>query len=242
MEKHITIIKHLEKVENWETEEKFLVDALVLSSAKLFHKSYEELNKNSLVTIAPWLRQIHENIVVIIGISENVYTLKEFVKDKHQPKTIMNRIKKQKYATKEEEFDTLNNYLLGLKEMLNKFSHTNIDGVMTLFTERFQVHESIAFNKTMMKFFITFLELPFIAMVNDLFKLELKRPQAIDIGKELKEIGTLKYVTRLFPDSIKEFISNSETLNDYYLNTIKNLRSINKDFVEHSNKLNKSEK
>ncbi len=238
MEKHITIIKHLEKVENWETEEKFLVDALVLSCAKLFHKSYEELNENSLVTIAPWLRQIHENIVVIIGISEKVYTLEEFVKKGHRPRTIMDRIKKQKYATKEEEFDRFDNYLFGLKKMLNKFSHTNIEGVMTLFTERFQVHESIEFNKIMMKFFITFLEILFIVMVNDLYKLAINVPQPIDLGKELKTIGTLKYVTRHFPDSIKEFISNSETLNDYYTNIIKNLRSTNKDFIEYLNKLN----
>src|SRR5690606_14559172 len=97
------------------------------------------LIENSIVTISPWLRQIQENIVVIIGVYEKVYTLEEFVTKEHNPKTIMNRIKTQKYQLKVEDYNQLNNYLMLLKEMLNKFSHTNFEGVMTLFTERFQV-------------------------------------------------------------------------------------------------------
>lgn len=232
MEKYTKVIKHLETIEDWETEESFLIDALVLSSAKLFYKSYIELIENSIVTISPWLRQIQENIVVIIGVYEKVYTLEEFVTKEHSPKTIMNRIKTQKYQLKVEEFNQLNNYLMLLKEMLNKFSHTNFEGVMTLFTERFQVPESIAFNKVMMNFFITFLEMPFVVMVNDLYKLELKIPKVIDLKKELKKIGTLQYVTRLFPESIKEFINKSDTLKNYYGKTIKDLQSMSKELAE----------
>ncbi len=34
----------------------------MLSCAKLFHKSYIELNESSLVTISPLLRQLQENM------------------------------------------------------------------------------------------------------------------------------------------------------------------------------------
>lgn len=228
---YIQIIKHIECIENWKNDESFLLDALVLSCAKLFQKSCIELNENSLVTISPLLRQIQENMIVMLGITEEVYTLENFVNKKHNPKSIMNLIK-EKYNTKEEQFESVNQYLTGLKDMLNKFSHTNFEGVMTLFTERFQVHESIEFNKIMMRSFITFLEAPFIAMVNGIYKLDFKIPSIMNLKKEMKNIGTLKYVTRHFPESIKNFINESEILRKYYQDTIKDLRSITDDLLK----------
>jgi len=197
---------------------------LILGSSKLFIKVYGDLNNKSLVSIPPLLRQIQENIVVIIGITEQVYTMKEFVNKPHEPKTIMNRIKTKKYLGREEEFEKINGYLLGIKKMLSGFSHTNFSGTMSFFTERFQVPESIAFNKLIMKYMINLLELIFIAMVNDLYSLKLTNPTIIDFKKELKQIGTLKYVTRKFPESIKKFINESETLKNYYTDTIKDLK------------------
>jgi len=224
MEKFKQIIKRIESIETWENEEKFLVDVLVLGSSKIFIKTYNDLNEESLISIPPLLRQIQENIVVIIGITEQVYTMKEFVNKRHEPKTIMNRIKRKKYVRKEEEFDKLNGYLLGIKKLLSEFSHTNFSGAMSLFTERFQVPESIAFNKLIMKYMINLLELIFIAMVNDLYALKLTNPIMIDFKKELKQIGTLKYVTRKFPESIKNFINESKTLKNYYTDTIQDLK------------------
>lgn len=226
------IIEHIEKSVTWDNEESFLLDALVLSCAKLFQKSYLELYENSLVTISPLLRQIQENMVVMLGVTEQVYTLEEFVTVKHNPKTIMNLIKEKKFKTKEDEFEIVNHYLMGLKNMLNKFSHTNIEGIMTLFTERFQVHESIEFNKIMMRFFITFLEAPFIAMVNGIYKLDFKLPSIMNLKKELQLVGSLKYVTRHFPESIKNFINESEILRKYYHNTIKDLRSMTDELLK----------
>lgn len=220
MEKYKQIIKQIESIETWENEEKFLVDVLVLGSSKLFIKTYDDLNEKSFVSIPPLLRQIQENIVVIIGLTEQVYTMKEFVTKPHEPKTIMNRIKKIKYVGREDEFDTLNDYLLEIKKMLSEFSHTNFSGAMPLFTERFQVPESIAFNRLIMKHIMTFLEVLFIAMVNDLYSLKLIKPTIMNLKKELKQIGTLKYVTRKFPESIENFINQSEILKKYYSDTI----------------------
>ncbi len=225
------IIEHIENILTWDNDESFLLDALVLSCAKLFQKSYIELNENSLVTISPLLRQIQENMIVMLGIIEEVYTLEDFVTKKHNPKSIMNLIK-EKHKTKEKEFELMNQYLMGLKDVLNKFSHTNFEGIMTLFTERFQVHESIEFNQIMMKFFITFLEAPFIIMVNEIYKLDFKTPSIMNLKKELKNIGTLKYVTRHFPESIKNFINESEILRKYYQNTINDLRSMADEIVK----------
>lgn len=230
MRKYEKLIKDIELFEDWKTEELFLIDALVLSCAKLFLKAYRELIENSIVTISPSLRQIQENIVVIIGLSENVYTLDEYVNKEHNPKTIMNRIKEQKNKLELDDFNKLNDYLIFLKSSLNKYSHTNFEGIMTLFTERFQVPESITFNKVLMSFFMTFLEVPFIVIVNKLYNFNIELPQLVDLRKELNNIGTLKYATRLFPESIKNFIDNSEILKSYYLNTIKNLSKINDNF------------
>ncbi len=224
MKKYVEIVQHIESIEDWPTEEKFLIDALILGSSKLFIKVYGDLDDKSLVSIPPLLRQIQENIVVIIGITEQVYTMKEFVNKPYEPKTIMNRIKRIKYLGREEEFEKINGYLLGIKKMLSEFSHTNLSGTMSFFTERFQVPESIAFNKLIMKYMINLLELIFIAIVNDLYSLKLTNPTIIDFKKELKQIGTLKYVTRKFPESIKKFINESETLNNYYTDTIKDLK------------------
>lgn len=153
---------------------------------------------------------------------------------KHNPKSIMNLIK-DKYKSKEKDFEMVNQYLIGLKFMLNKFSHTNFEGIMTLFTERFQVHESIEFNNVMMRFFITLLEAPFISMVNGIYKMDFKIPSVMNLKKELQNIGTLKYVTRHFPESIKNFINESELLRKYYQDTIKNLRSITDDLLKFKN-------
>ena len=117
------------------------------------------------------------------------------------------------------------------------FTHTNFEGIMTLFTERFQVFESIEFNKIMMKFFVTLLEGPFIAIVNSIYKLDIELPPKYDLNKELKRINSLKYITRHFPEPIKEFINNSEVLNGYYKNIINSIKKASNEVngSSHSN-------
>lgn len=218
------LIDFLSKIETWENDESFLRDAIVLSSAKLLAKCHEEVDLNNIVIVAPLLRQVQENIIVISGLVEGVLTIEKFIKDKHNPADIMNQIKAKGLEIKESEFDLFNEYLKGIKEILNKYSHTNFEGVMTLFTERFQVYEAQQFNKIMMRFVISLVEVPFLVMVNYLYKVNLELPKVENFQKELKELGTLKYTTRYFPDSIKEFINQSEVLRGYYFNVVTNLK------------------
>jgi len=159
-----------------------------------------------------------------------VLTTEQFIKEKHNPADIMNQIKAKGLEIKESEFDFFNDYLKGIKKMLNKYSHTNFEGVMTLFTERFQVYEAQQFNKIMMRFVISLIETPFLVMVNYIYKLNMELPKAENFQKELKEIGTLKYTTRNFPDSVKEFINQSEVLKNYYLNFVSDLKKTLKEY------------
>lgn len=144
----------------------------------------------------------------------------------------MNLIKAKGLEIKESEFNFFNRYLKEIKERLNKYSHTNFEGVMTLFTERFQVHKAQQFNKLMMRLSITLIEVPFIVIVNYYYKLNLELPKTENFQKELKELGTLKYITKDFPESIKDFINQSEVIRDYYLNVVAGLKKVIKNFEE----------
>jgi hypothetical protein len=226
------LIDFLSNIETWENDEAFLRDAIVLSSAKLLAICHEEVDQNNIVIVAPLLRQVQENIIVISGLVEGVLTIQQFIKGKHNPADIMNLIKLKGLEVKENEFDFFNDYLKGIKEILNKYSHTNFEGVMTLFTERFQVFEAQQFNKIMMRFVISLIETPFLVMVNYMYKLNLKLPLAENFQKELKDLGTLKYITRHFPDPIKEFINQSEVLREYYVNIVADLKQILQEYKE----------
>ena len=219
-------------VENWDSNEFFLRDAIVMASAKLLKKCHDEIDENNIVIVAPLLRQVQENLVVISGLVEGVLTTEQFINDKHRPKDIMNSIKAKGLEIKESEFDFFNNYLQGIKDMLNKYSHTNFEGVMTLFTERFQVQEAQQFNRIMMRFVMSLIEAPFLVMVNHIYKLNLVLPKAENFQKELKELGTLKYITRHFPEPIKDFINQSDVLRDYYINVVSNLKKTLQNYRE----------
>ena len=227
------IIKHLNKTETWDSEESFLLDALMISCTKIFQKCYIDMNENSIVSVSPLLRQIQENIIVMVGVYEGVYTMNDFIEKIHKPKDIMDAVKKKNEESKIDRLNFFNDYFFGIKQILNKFSHTNFDGVMMLYTERFQVYESIEFNKIMLKFLISLLEIPFIAIVNSYYKLHIEIPKLMNIKKALKEIGTLKYITRHFPESIRDFINNSDTLQGYYQNIIDNIKKLSSEIRNH---------
>ncbi|HPQ21596.1 MAG TPA: hypothetical protein PK147_07075 [Saprospiraceae bacterium] len=83
-----------------------------------------------------------------------------------------------------------------------------------------------------MRFVISLIETPFLLMVNYFYKLNLDLPKAENYQKELKDLGTLKYITRLFPESIKEFINQSEALKGYYLNVVTDLKQTLQEYKE----------
>lgn len=101
---------------------------------------------------------------------------------------------------------------------------------MTLFTDRFQVPESQMVNKIMIEFIISLLEGPFIAFVNKTYKTEIEMPRKENIQKKLKDVGSLKYVSLNFPDSIKDFINSSEVLQTYYKNIVSDWKIALKEY------------
>lgn len=226
------LLEFLNKIETWDSDKAFIRDAIVLSSAKLLSKCHEEIEKNNIIIVPPLLRQVQENIIVISGLEEDVLTVEKFINKKYNPADIMAKIKNKGLEVKESDFEFFNIYLKSIKKMLNYYSHTNFEGVMTLFTERFQVFEAQRFNKLMMRLVISLIEIPFVVMVNYIYKLNLELPKVEMYQKELKEIGTLKYTTRHFPEPIKEFINQSEVLKDYYLNFVAELKHEIKNYKE----------
>lgn len=228
----MTLIEYIEKLETWDSDESFLIDATILASLKILKKCHEEIENNNSYLIAPLLRQVQENFIVVAGLSEGVLTAEKYVKEKHNPKNIMNAIKEKGLEIKESEFDWFNEYLIKIKEKLNDYSHTNFDGIMSLFTERFQVFEAQQFNKIMAGLMIQFIECPFIIMVNYIYSLNVELPKIKNYYKELKEFGTLKYATRNFPEPIKVFIKQSEFIQDYYTNAVNDLKKTLKEYKE----------
>lgn len=143
----------------------------------------------------------------------------------------MKKIKTTQPLKNIEQFKMLDHYLLSIKKELNKFAHTNITGVMTSFTNRFQVPESIRFNKIAMKYLIYLLEGPFLVIFNKNYNSTLKLPLINSVNAELKTVGTLAYASRNFPESIKKFIEDSDVLKTFYLKTIEDFqKNINFDF------------
>lgn len=76
------LIDFLCKIETWDNNEMFLRDAIVMSSAKLLVKCHEEVQKNNFVIIAPLLRQVQENLIVILGLVEGVLSAEKIHKRK----------------------------------------------------------------------------------------------------------------------------------------------------------------
>ena len=231
------ILKQIESKESWINDNEFLIDVIFSASFKLLNKCHKEMEGDNLIAIIPpLLRQVQENIVVILGLLANSYSIEEFAEKGHQPKQIMSDIKKPDKNIDEETFNKLNVFLIGLKKLLNIYSHTSFDGVMFLFTERFQSFESSQFNKFSILFIMQFLEAPLIALYNKYYDQSFDLPDSQIIVNRLKEIKTLKYATKNMPTSIKEFINQSKYLSSYYvnirdkfMNEIKNIKEIKKD-------------
>lgn len=213
------MIEHLNEIETWENEEIFLRDTLVLSSVKLLLNRHKEVD-GSIVIIAPLLRQVQENIVALVGMTDCSYTLKEFVEKKPNPKNIMKSIRIKNQDINENEFNMVNSYLTIVKEMLNKFSHTNFEVVMTLFTERFEVYEYQRLNKVLLLYMINLLEAPIITLSNLIYKLELDFASMTNLKMELKNIKSLKY---LLPEGFLTLFDSLLIIRKYLLGTIRML-------------------
>ena len=117
----MTIIEYLNQIEDWKSNEDFLRDAVILSSANIIEKCKEDVEANYIITIPPLLRQVQENLIVIIGLVQGDLTLEKFLTEEHNPKDIMKAVRNKKTDENLNDFDQLNEFLLSLKEVLNKF-------------------------------------------------------------------------------------------------------------------------
>lgn len=230
--KYNDIIAYIETLNIWGSEEDFLRDCLINGSIKLINKSYLELESKSILVIPPLLRQVHENIVIIIGLLTNQVTMNDFINENINASKIFNKLRDSNQDNLK-EFEQFNNYLKGLKDILNKYSHTNFDGLMHLFLEEYHTFEIERFNKVMMNFLIELVELIFIPLVNIIYKTQIKLPNINQYKKEFKNIGTLKYVPNKLPNEIKYFIEKSETISSFFKKNISQMTELIKEFEKY---------
>jgi len=219
-------VEFLENIDDWETEEGFLITATMISSFKIINKCYEDIERDYIISIAPMLRQVQESIIVVFGLYYKVLTLKKYLSVKKvNYKKIMENIKLRTVGKEKEDFEKLDNLLQAFKKQLNDFSHNNFKGVMLLYGERHYSVDIKRLNRLMMKYFIKMFEAIFVVMTNHIFICSFNVPKGALTKSKLKEFSDLKYMTNRFPIKIREFFKNSDTLNDYYIkiyNDIKN--------------------
>ena len=66
------ILKQIESKESWINDNEFLIDVIFSASFKLLNKCHKEMEGDNLIAIIPpLLRQVQENIVVILGLLAN---------------------------------------------------------------------------------------------------------------------------------------------------------------------------
>jgi len=217
MKKYECILKRINLTDKWESDESFLIDVISKSSIKMIEICYEDLEKGNLIPILPILRLVQENCILLIGFGDSVITAKEFQKGKLDAQKIFERLENK------ENLDStkvifVSDYLKEIKKLLNNYSHTNFDGLMQLFIEDYQVYEAKKFNELIIKFAIAMVEIVLISGLNYYYKVKIEFPNISNFNRDLKEIGSLRYIADKLPKNISDFIKNSEIFKSYYRN------------------------
>lgn len=226
MERYQALLNQINSTNGWPSDERFFIDVITKSTIKLIDLCHDDLDNYHFIGIFPLLRQIQENCVVLLGLGTNTLSSKEFVGGKTDPKRIFKRIINDSNES-QDKVELMSIYMKGIKDILNQYAHTNLDGLMFLFMEDHQTYETMKFNKLVVQFVIGLVEILFIPMVNHLYKVKLEFHSLNQIVHELKEIGSLRYVSDKLPQGYKEFFNNSEVLNGYF----KNLKGQFKDLI-----------
>jgi len=236
MERYQALLNQINTANGWPSDERFFIDVLTKSTVKLIEFCYEDLNDYCLIRIFPILRQVQENCIALIGFGESILSAKEFYDKKCNSKLIFRRLsnKPLKAEIDRQKISFVSEYLKGIKDLLNHYSHTNIDGLMQLFIEEYQVYEAKRFNVIIVKYLIDLTEVIFISIANRIYKTSIDLPDIINLNKELKEIGNLRFIADKLPEHISVFIKKSDLLKDYYnqmifeikeqVNVIKNIK------------------
>lgn len=223
MNRYQELLKRINRKATWESDSEFFKDVIAKSTIRLLEYCYEDLQRGNIIRILPLLRQVQENCVVLLGLGTESLTVKEFVEGKIDPKRIIRRIT-AKSNEDPKKIECMSEYMRGIKEILNHYAHTNLDGLMLLFMEDHQTYETMKFNKVVVRFVIQMVEILFIPMVNHIYKTKIDVPSFAAIRRELKEIGSLKYTADKLPDGYKEFFQRSESLKDYFSKLISSFK------------------
>lgn len=230
--KYGNLLLYLHSIEEWPSENAFLIDVLSIGSIKFINKCNFELSGDMILSIPPLLPQVHENIVKLLGLIDNVYSLEDFINKAKKPSEIMDSVAKNNPQINEDKWWLGDTYIHGLKGILNDFCHSNFEGSMMLFTDRFQIDESIRFNVTMMKLLISLVEVPLVAILNAYYKQKISLPDPKQVLSDIEAIGTLRYLPDKFPEKIIEFIKSSPIINGYYRNAINKAKKHIKEFKQ----------
>lgn len=215
MNKYTELLDLINTKKRWGSDSDFFCDVISKSTIRIIELYYEDLETGNIIRILPLLRQVQENCVALLGFGTNTLTVKEFAESKLDPKRIIRRI----LASGKEDEDKvirLSEYMKGIKCALDKYAHTNLDGLMLLFIEDHQTYETMKFSKLVVQFVISMVEILFISMANHLYKTKMALPVLNQIGHELKGLGSLRYTADKLPEGHKEFFGNSEVLKDYF--------------------------
>lgn len=235
MKRYQALLNQINTANGWPSDERFFIDVITKSTIKLIELCHDDLDNYHIISIFPLLRQIQENCVVLLGLGTNTLSSKEFVGGKVDPKKIIKRIATSSKEN-QDKVELMGIYMKTIKDILNKYAHTNLDGLMLLFMEEHQTYETMKFNKLIVQFLISMVEILFIPMVNHLYKIKITPPVLNQIGHELKELGSIRYAADKLPEGYKEFFNNSTVLKDYFRNLVSGLKNQLRESKEFLNK------
>ena len=124
--KYDNLLLYLHSIEEWPSENAFLIDVLSIGSIKFINKCNFELSGDMILSIPPLLRQVQENIVKLLGLIDNVYSLEDFINKAKKPSEIMDSVAKNNPQINEDKWWLGDTYIHGLKGILNDFCHSNL--------------------------------------------------------------------------------------------------------------------
>lgn len=119
-----------------------------------------------------------------------------------------------------ESLDILNTFLKNIKQLLNDYSHSNIDAIMQSYLMEHHSDEMIQFNKFAIEVLISILECILIALINSVYNMNIVFPSHHELHQKYKDLPSLRYVDKKIPREVKEFLRTSEHLSVYLVDKV----------------------
>jgi hypothetical protein len=116
-------------------DRRFGINLIISHCVYLFDSIQFLKDGKKIYPIYPLLRNIHDSIIIVVLLYENEMNFEEAISKNKQHKKIKDLLKK--YATNENEINTVDAYLKSLKDILNNQSHVNI---LSLASTHYEAH------------------------------------------------------------------------------------------------------